>query len=514
MRNRESLKNKENSEDNEYREKIHEENVSNQQGNLSGDYKNVFILFLLYLLQGIPLGMGGSIPMILQNKNISYKDQAMFSLVFWPFSLKLLWAPIVDALFFQKMGRRKSWLIPVQYLIGIFMLILSLNIDTILESELPNVIFLTVIFFLLNFLAATQDIVVDGWALTMLQKRNVGYGSTCNSVGQTAGYFLGNVILLAFSSPDFCNKYLRTIPQNQGIITIGGFLFVWGILFFIITSLVWIFKSEKEENDKEQDSIMGTYLKLFKIVKLPAVQQIVIVLLTVKVGFAATDAVTGLKLIEAGVSKETLSFLAVPLVPLQIILPLAISHFTAGPRPLDLFIKAIPFRLVMGLVFAALVYWTSTFSNTNTEGFPYYYYGIILFAYAMHQLFLYTMAVTMMTYTVKLSYSEHCIGGTYITFMNTMANLGTTLTKSLALYFVEELSLKICDGGIQTFIPLCLTNNMKKKCTNAGGKCVTQVDGYYVETAICTALGFLWLIWRRQSLKQLQSMKESAWKIK
>ncbi|XP_002159972.2 acetyl-coenzyme A transporter 1 isoform X2 [Hydra vulgaris] len=511
MRNRESLKNKENSEDNEYREKIHEENVSNQQGNLSGDYKNVFILFLLYLLQGIPLGMGGSIPMILQNKNISYKDQAMFSLVFWPFSLKLLWAPIVDALFFQKMGRRKSWLIPVQYLIGIFMLILSLNIDTILESELPNVIFLTVIFFLLNFLAATQDIVVDGWALTMLQKRNVGYGSTCNSVGQTAGYFLGNVILLAFSSPDFCNKYLRTIPQNQGIITIGGFLFVWGILFFIITSLVWIFKSEKEENDKEQDSIMGTYLKLFKIVKLPAVQQIVIVLLTVKVGFAATDAVTGLKLIEAGVSKETLSFLAVPLVPLQIILPLAISHFTAGPRPLDLFIKAIPFRLVMGLVFAALVYWTSTFSNTNTEGFPYYYYGIILFAYAMHQIALYTMFVAIMGFFARVS--DPTIGGTYMTMLNTISNLGGRWPETLILWLVDPLTSKQCVvSGMGTSD--CSNAELIKKCTNAGGKCVTQVDGYYVETAICTALGFLWLIWRRQSLKQLQSMKESAWKIK
>ena len=49
-------------------------------------------------------------------------------------------------------------------------------------------------FFFLNFLAATQDIAVDGWALTMLKRENVGYASTCNSVGQTAGYFLGSVI--------------------------------------------------------------------------------------------------------------------------------------------------------------------------------------------------------------------------------------------------------------------------------------------------------------------------------
>ena len=66
--------------------------------------------------------------------------------------------------------------------------------------------------------------------------------------------------------------------------TLLGFLFFWGILFFIVTSLVWIFKREKEDEENEQDSIMGTYLKLFKILKLPAVQQLVVILLTVKVG--------------------------------------------------------------------------------------------------------------------------------------------------------------------------------------------------------------------------------------
>lgn len=34
----------------------------------------------------------------------------------------------------------------------------------------PDVLFLTGIFFAFNFLAATQDIAVDGWALTMLSE--------------------------------------------------------------------------------------------------------------------------------------------------------------------------------------------------------------------------------------------------------------------------------------------------------------------------------------------------------
>lgn len=92
---------------------------------------------------------------------------------------------------------------------------------------------------------------------------------------------------------------------------------------------------------------------------------------------------TGLKLVEAGVPKETLALLAVPLVPLQILLPLVISKYTAGPRPLDVFLRAFPFRLLMGLEYALLVWWTPSVKQGG--GFPVYYYVTILLSYAVHQ---------------------------------------------------------------------------------------------------------------------------------
>ena len=143
---------------------------------LKGDYSNILLLMFLYVLQGIPLGLGGSIPLLLQSRKVSYKDQAVFSFIYWPFSIKLLWAPLVDALYFQWFGRRKTWMVPTQYLIGIFMLFLSNHIDELLGTEADaeegriNIVTLTFVFFCLNFLAATQDIAVDGWALTMLAR--------------------------------------------------------------------------------------------------------------------------------------------------------------------------------------------------------------------------------------------------------------------------------------------------------------------------------------------------------
>ena len=321
--------------------------VESKQSCLYGDYLNICILLFLYVLQGIPLGLIGSVPLILSNRGVTYSQQAIFSFVTWPFSVKLLWAPIVDSLYWEQFGRRKSWLIPVQYLIGIFMIFISFKIEGFLNSsDGPQMTLITIIFLALNFLAATQDIAVDGWALTMLKPSNVGYASTCNSVGQTAGYFLGNVVFLALESADFANTYIRDSPEPNGLVDLQGFFYFWGIVFLIATSLLMIFKHEVKGKLSGSDNmtIRQTYSKLIDILKLPSIRRFAFILLTGKIGFAVTDSATGLKLIEAGVHKENLALLAIPIVPLQILLPWIISRYTNGPKPLDVYIKAFPYR--------------------------------------------------------------------------------------------------------------------------------------------------------------------------
>lgn len=278
------------------------------------------------------------------------------------------------------------------------MLILSSHVDGWLggDGHLPNVQILTFVFFCLNFLAATQDIAVDGWALTMLKRCNVGHASTCNSVGQTAGYFLGYVAFIALESSDFCNSYLRTIPSNQGLVTLPGFLWFWGLVFLTTTTLVAIFKHESHKNehnhskyesntnlDESDLGIQETYKLLLKIIKMKPIQILASVLMTVKIAFAACDAVTSLKLVDAGVPKDKLALLVVPLVPLQIILPLVISKYTTGPKPMNLYLKAIPYRLVFS-IFAPIIVFFTPYIITNNH-IPIYYYVILLVNYALYQ---------------------------------------------------------------------------------------------------------------------------------
>ena len=66
--------------------------------------------------------------------------------------------------------------------------------------ELPfDIRGVTAFFFVLYLLLATQDIAVDGWALTMLKKENRGKGPVCNSIGQNIGTLLSYTGFLALN---------------------------------------------------------------------------------------------------------------------------------------------------------------------------------------------------------------------------------------------------------------------------------------------------------------------------
>lgn len=126
------------------------------------DKRNFMLLVLLYFLQGVPMGLAsGSVPFLLKAK-LSYAQIGTFSLAAYPYSMKLAWSPIVDAIWSPRFGRRKSWIVPIQACSGIMMLWLGGHIDKLMENAEENIGTFTATFFGLVFLCATQDIAVDG----------------------------------------------------------------------------------------------------------------------------------------------------------------------------------------------------------------------------------------------------------------------------------------------------------------------------------------------------------------
>eukprot|EP00878_Enallax_costatus_P023000 GHUV01024444.1.p1 GENE.GHUV01024444.1~~GHUV01024444.1.p1 ORF type:complete len:287 (+),score=81.65 GHUV01024444.1:243-1103(+) len=178
------------------------------------EWGNMVLLVLLYAMQGIPLGLTmGAMPFLLQSK-LSMTQMGLFSMASYPYSFKLLWSPIVDSCYSAAFGRRKSWIVPVQLASAALLIVCGGWIQQ--QYEAGAVTPLTVLFFFFVLLAATQDIAVDGWALTLLPPRHIEYASTCQTLGMNTGYFTSFTIFLALSNEEFCNKYIRGNQRLAG----------------------------------------------------------------------------------------------------------------------------------------------------------------------------------------------------------------------------------------------------------------------------------------------------------
>lgn len=277
------------------------------------DKISIAVLILLYTLQGIPMGLSGSIPLILKEKGASYDALSLFSLVSMPFSLKLIWAPFVDCFYSATFGRRKTWLVPVQFVTGMVMILgagyvqgwlgevptdMNAGVGSSFNDPVPvppQIGHLTAFFVFLYFLMATQDIAVDGWALTMLSRDSVGYASICNTIGQVLGIFIANQGFIALSDARWCHNYLGV--NGGGLVTLPDFMQFWGYVFIVVTFFICFFKKEEPVDASEHpDGLVETCKQVIAILKLPAIQSIAVVLLTCKMAMAPSDAVFPFKL--------------------------------------------------------------------------------------------------------------------------------------------------------------------------------------------------------------------------
>eukprot|EP00743_Colponemidia_sp_Colp-15_P002687 GILK01002912.1.p1 GENE.GILK01002912.1~~GILK01002912.1.p1 ORF type:complete len:531 (+),score=102.87 GILK01002912.1:42-1634(+) len=473
-----------------------------------GDLLNMVILVVLYTLQGIPLGLLlGSVPFILK-KHVSYTELGIFSFAAYPYSLKFLWSPIVDSVFSNRVGRRKSWIIPMQITVGCLLMLLSGFIEQLIENG-NNVVLLTSLFFALILLIATQDIAVDGWALTILHRTNIGYGSTCQSLGQMFGYLLSFTVFLALHSADFCNKWIRTVPEPVGVLRLSDYMFVCGVAFVVVTVVVWVFKKEEPFQPADEDlTISVAYKKVGSVLKLTHVKSLMVVLLTARIAFAASDSVSVLKLMEKGLPEEYIGMLAVIQFPFDSLFAYLAGRWASGKRPLQPWITGYAFRLCVTACTAMLVYHFPTVSN-----------GVVPWPYLVV-----VVCMSLLTsFTSTLMFASQCaffnrvsdetIGGAYVTVLNTVANFGSQWPKFIMLWLVDKLTRKVCIGGDPSSESiLCDKDTGSKLCEQAGGSCTVMTDGFFAVVAVSLCIGVCWILLMHKRIDSLQHSKKEEWK--
>ena len=119
---------------------------------------------LLYFAEGFPFGLlFGAFPVYFRIHGMSLTEIGLLSVVGLPWTLKFLWAPLVDVV-----GSRRSWIVTCQGLLALDLGLL-LFLDPTASGSLAwgGLIALAV-------LAATQDIAIDAYTIELLDQEEMG----------------------------------------------------------------------------------------------------------------------------------------------------------------------------------------------------------------------------------------------------------------------------------------------------------------------------------------------------
>jgi PAT family beta-lactamase induction signal transducer AmpG len=132
--------------------------------------RRVLIVLFLGFSSGLPLALSGStLRFWLRESHIDLETIGLFALVSTPYTIKFLWAPLVDALnvpiLSKMLGRRRGWLILSQILLVAAILLLGFCNPALTSWYVPFGAAL-----LVATASATQDIVVDAFRIESLPK--------------------------------------------------------------------------------------------------------------------------------------------------------------------------------------------------------------------------------------------------------------------------------------------------------------------------------------------------------
>jgi len=136
----------------------------------------VIAILLLGFSSGVPLALtAGTLAIWMAEVGVDLTTIGLFAVVATPYSLKFLWAPIVDRMplpwLTRRLGRRRSWLLLTQ--VGLIGAIFILG-----GSDPVAAPFMTAFAALLvAFASASQDIVVDAFRIESLGEEQLGAGA-------------------------------------------------------------------------------------------------------------------------------------------------------------------------------------------------------------------------------------------------------------------------------------------------------------------------------------------------
>lgn len=201
----------------------------------------VLIVMFLGFSAGLPLALSGSTLLVwMRESGVNLGTIGLFALAGTPYTIKFLWAPLVDALdvpFLSAMlGRRRGWLIFSQLLLIVAIIFLGLSDPAISPW--------TVAFgaLLVAAASATQDIVIDAFRVESLPESEQAAGMASYVAAYRIGMLVSTAGALFLVSGFESFGFSKHGAWSAGYAVMAGF-----VIIGIITTLI---ATEPKKSDR------------------------------------------------------------------------------------------------------------------------------------------------------------------------------------------------------------------------------------------------------------------------
>lgn len=137
-------------------------------------------------------------------------------------------------------------------------------------------------------------------------------------------------------------------------------------------------------------------------------------------------------------------------------------------------------------------------------------------------------------FSVYYLLTDRKIGGTYMTLLNTITNLGTIYPSTFGMYLINLFNVKKCinvnqfdnnssnftsvyqktNGTVNLFENQCSGGKESLECIKYGGNCQTVSYEYYFLNGFFSVVGIIWIFSVRKMVINLNGLPKSAWEFK
>jgi PAT family beta-lactamase induction signal transducer AmpG len=146
-------------------------------------------VFILGFSSGLPLLLiGGTLKLWMRDQGVDLTVIGIFSLVGLPYTLKFLWAPVMDRFVPPFLGRRRGWILICQ-----MALIVGLSCLAVTNPS-TNPWSVALAAFFVAFFSASQDIAIDAYRRDLLRDEELGLGSSLAVNGYRIGMLVAGAL--------------------------------------------------------------------------------------------------------------------------------------------------------------------------------------------------------------------------------------------------------------------------------------------------------------------------------